>query len=30
MSDTGPIPDAVLRKLDLTISRRLHGLLPGD
>jgi uncharacterized protein (DUF58 family) len=27
---TGPIPDAVLRKLDLTVSRRLQGFLPGD
>ncbi|HWT95540.1 MAG TPA: DUF58 domain-containing protein, partial [Solirubrobacteraceae bacterium] len=29
-SRTGPIPDAVLRGLDLTVRRRLEGLLPGD
>jgi uncharacterized protein (DUF58 family) len=27
---TGPIPDAVLRRLDLSVSRRLQGFLPGD
>lgn len=26
----GPVPDAVLRSLDLTVRRRLEGLLPGD
>ena len=26
----GPIPEAVLRGLDLTVRRRLEGLLPGD
>ena len=26
----GPIPDTVLRSLDLTVRRRLEGLLPGD
>jgi uncharacterized protein (DUF58 family) len=26
----GPIPDAVLRALDLTIQRRVAGLLPGN
>lgn len=29
-SRTGPIPDAVLRGLDLTVRRRLEGQLPGD
>ena len=27
---TGPIPEAVLRGLDLTVRRRLDGLVPGD
>jgi uncharacterized protein (DUF58 family) len=26
----GPIPEAVLRGLDLTVRRRLQGLVPGD
>ena len=26
----GPIPDAVIRGLDLSVRRRLDGLLPGD
>jgi uncharacterized protein (DUF58 family) len=26
----GPIPEAVLRGLDLTVRRRLEGLVPGD
>lgn len=26
----GPVPDTVLRSLDLTVRRRLEGLLPGD
>lgn len=26
----GPIPDSVLRSLDLTVRRRLEGIVPGD
>ena len=26
----GPVPDAVLRRLGLTLRRRLHGRLPGE
>jgi uncharacterized protein (DUF58 family) len=26
----GPTPEALLRALDLTIGRRIHGLLPGE
>jgi uncharacterized protein (DUF58 family) len=26
----GPIPEAILRGLDLTVRRRLDGLVPGD
>lgn len=29
-TDPGPIPEAVLRGLDLSVRRRLEGLLPGD
>ena len=29
-SGPGPIPEAVLRGLDLSVRRRLEGLLPGD
>lgn len=26
----GPTPEALLRAIDLTVGRRVHGLLPGD
>ena len=30
MKGPGPIPEAVVRGLDLTVRRRLEGLVPGD
>ena len=30
MKGPGPIPEAVVRGLDLTVRRRLDGLMPGD
>ena len=26
----GPTPEALLRALDVTVGRRIHGLIPGE